>query len=251
MKTSNHALNLLAAAFGVIAYFIGIGTILYFIGFVDGVVVPKSVDIGGATGDGALATASIDGLLVALFGFQHSVMARPAFKKMWTRFVPATIERSTYVLFSSAALGVLMWLWHPMEGIVWQLGTTGSFLAIVIGCVGWVLLFLSTFLINHCELFGLRQTFAKIFGYKDAEPSFRTPFLYRVVRHPLYLGLVLAMWAAPKMTLGHLLFSLLMTTYIFFAISLEETDLIHVFGKSYLRYRERVGMLFPRIWRRQ
>ena len=249
MKKSNPLVNLSAAVYGTIAYVLGLGTILYLIGFVDNVLVPKSLDIGGVAGDGIFSAVIIDGLLVALFGLQHSVMARPGFKKAWTRIVPAPIERSTYVLFASAVLGLLMWQWRPIAGTVWEFGWNMSVVMVVIGCIGWALLFLSTFLINHFELFGLRQTFAKIFNYKDTEPKFRTPFLYRIVRHPLYLGFLLAMWAAPKMTLGHLLFSSLMTTYIVFAISLEESDLIDVFGSAYVNYREKVGMLFPRLRR--
>jgi methanethiol S-methyltransferase len=249
MKKSNSFLNLSAAVYGTIAYVLGLGSILYFIGFVDNVLVPKSLDAGGVSGGDIFSTIVIDGLLVALFGLQHSLMARPAFKRAWTRIVPASIERSTYVLFASAVIGLLMWQWRPIEGVVWQLGSSASVAAVVIGWVGWALLFLSTFLINHFELFGLRQTFARLFNYADADPRFRTPFLYRIVRHPLYLGFVLAMWAAPTMTLGHLLFSSLMTTYIVMAISLEESDLIDVFGSAYVQYREKVGMLLPRFRR--
>jgi len=249
MKTSNPLVNLSVAVYGTIAYILGLGTILYLIGFVDNVLVPKSLDVGGVAGDSIFSAVIIDGLLVALFGVQHSVMARPGFKKAWTRIVPAPIERSTYVLFASAVLGLLMWQWRPIAGTVWEFGWNASVFLVVIGCVGWALLFLSTFLINHFELFGLRQTFARIFNFADTEPEFRTPFLYRIVRHPLYLGFLLAMWAAPKMTFGHLLFSSLMTIYIVFAISLEESDLIDVFGSAYVSYREKVGMLLPRLRR--
>ncbi len=247
MKKSNPLVNVSAAIYGTIAYVLGLGTILYLIGFVDNVLVPKSLDTGGAADESLIMAVVIDVLLVALFGLQHSLMARPAFKRAWTRIVPAPIERSTYVVFASAVLGLLMWQWRAIPGTVWEFGWNGTVVMVAIGCVGWALLVLSTFLINHFELFGLRQTFARIFNYADGEPEFRTPFLYRIVRHPLYLGFLLAMWAAPKMTLGHLLFSSLMTIYIVFAISLEESDLIDVFGNAYVKYREKVGMLFPRL----
>jgi protein-S-isoprenylcysteine O-methyltransferase Ste14 len=249
MKKSNSLSNVSAAAYGTVAYLLGLASILYLIGFVDDVFVPKSIDRGEPGDVGALAAALVDVLLVTLFGLQHSIMARPGFKRVWTRIVPEPIERSTYVLFSAAVLGLLMWQWRPIEGTVWQFGRSGSLAMVAIGCLGWALLFLSTFLINHFELFGLRQTFARLFRLGDDQPTFRTPFLYRIVRHPLYLGIVLAMWAAPKMTLGHLLFSTLMTVYIVFAISLEESDLIDVFGSTYVHYREKVGMLFPRLRR--
>jgi protein-S-isoprenylcysteine O-methyltransferase Ste14 len=249
MKNTHPPSNIIAAVYGMLAYLLGLASILYLIGFVDDAFVPKSIDRGGSAGVGTFAAVVVDSLLLALFALQHSIMARPGFKSVWTRVVPAQIERSTYVLFSAAVLGLLMWQWRPIEGTVWQFGRSGSLAMIALGCLGWSLLFLSTFLIDHCELFGLRQTFARLLRLRDDQPTFRTPFLYRIVRHPLYLGIVLAMWAAPTMTPGHLLFASLMTAYIVFAISLEESDLIDVFGDSYVRYRRKVGMLFPRLWR--
>ena len=249
MTPSKPLFTLSAALFGTVAYLLGLVSLLYLIGFVENAFVPKSIDTGGPGGESVAVAVLIDAALIALFGLQHSVMARPAFKKAWTRIVPAPIERSTYVLFASAVLSLLMWQWRPIDGAVWGFGPAGSAVMIAISGIGWALLFLSTFLINHFELFGLRQTFARIFNLADAEPAFRTPFLYRVVRHPLYLGFLLAMWAAPTMTLGHLLFSSLMTAYIVLAIGFEEKDLIGVFGSAYVNYREKVGMLFPRLRR--
>lgn len=249
MKKTRSRSSITAAVYGTLAYLAGLASILYLIGFVTDVFVPKSIDRGGSADGGVLAAAVVDSVLVALFGLQHSIMARPGFKNVWTRVVPAPIERSTYVLFAAAVLGLLMWQWRPIEGTVWQFGRIGSLAMSAIGGLGWALLFLSTFFIDHFELFGLRQAFAKLFRLRDDQPTFRTPFLYRIVRHPLYLGIILALWAAPTMTLGHLLFATLMTAYIVFAIRLEESDLIDVFGSTYVRYREKVGMLLPRLRR--
>lgn len=239
------------AIYGVLAYLLSLATILYTIGFVDDAIVPKTIDHGGASNIGMFGAVLIDVALVVMFGLQHSVMARPAFKRAWTRIVPAPLERSTYVAFSSAALAAFMWQWRPIDGYVWQLGPYGSAIALGISHLGWSLVFLSTFLINHFELFGLQQAFAGALDHRGSEPRFITPFLYRIVRHPLYLGFVLAFWAAPKMSNGHLLFSLAMTVYIVFAIGLEEKDLIAQFGARYVEYRGRVGMLFPRFRRGQ
>ncbi|HEU4664068.1 MAG TPA: isoprenylcysteine carboxylmethyltransferase family protein [Dokdonella sp.] len=240
--------KLLSAAYGAIAYLLSVGIILFTIGFVDDAIVPKTIDHGGATSASMHVAIVIDIALVGLFGLQHSIMARPAFKRFWTRVVPAPIERSTYVVFASAALAFLMWQWRPIDECVWQLGPRAAMIAVGVSHLGWALVFLSTFLISHFELFGLRQAFAGALGFRDGEPRFRTPSLYRIVRHPLYLGFLLAFWAAPKMSVGRLVFSLAMTLYIVLAIELEETDLVAQFGTRYLEYRDRVGMLLPRLW---
>jgi len=233
--------------FGLVAYAIGFATLLYLIGFSGNVFVPKSVDV-GATSEwiGAVGT---NVLLLALFAAQHSVMARRGFKRWWTRIVPPAVERSTYVLATCVALALLFWLWRPIPApIVWQAvhPVVASSLQAVFW-LGWALVLLSSFLINHFELFGLQQVFARLRGRDAPAVEFRTPLLYRYVRHPLYLGILLALWSVPAMTAGHALFSLGATAYIFAGIWFEERDLIAQFGEHYRRYRAEVGMVLP--WR--
>jgi methanethiol S-methyltransferase len=223
--------------FGGVAYAVFLGTFLYAIGFVSGVAVPKTID-GGSAAPVAQALI-INILLMSLFAVQHSVMARQPFKRWWTRFVPVSIERSTYVLLASLALILLFWLWRPIPQIVWHTAVMGLSFA------GWLLVLVSTFLINHFELFGLHQVAINLAGRTMTAPHFKTPLLYKVVRHPIYLGFIVAFWAAPVMTVGHLLFAAVTTAYIFVGIFLEERDLLRLFGEEYKRYRVQVGMLIP------
>ena len=237
----------IAFLYGLVAYFAFFGTILYAIGFVMGLVVPKTIDTGAASS--TTQAVVVDLLLMSLFAVQHSVMARRQFKEWWTQYVPKSVERSTYVLFASLTLMLLFWQWQPLPAIVWQIEDPGVAVAIAaISLVGWVIVFTSTLLINHFELFGLHQVANNLTGRAMPAPRFRTPLYYKFVRHPIYLGFIIAFWAAPTMTVGHLLFAAVTTAYIFVGILLEERDLIDLFGDDYRRYRERVSMLLP--WRK-
>lgn len=241
--------RILALAYGMGAYLVFFGTILYAIGFVTGIVVPKTIDTGVAGSAGAAIIVNV--LLLSLFAVQHSVMARKQFKRWWTQFVPAAIERSTYVLLSSLALILVFWQWRPIPAIVWEVSEPTLAAALTgLSLMGWVLVFLSTFLINHFELFGVRQVILNLMGRNGGETKFRTPLLYKIVRHPLYLGFIIAFWTAPVMTAGHLLFAMVTTGYIFVGIALEERDLVEHFGDEYRRYRERVSMIVPFVGRR-
>jgi protein-S-isoprenylcysteine O-methyltransferase Ste14 len=230
--------------YGAVTYVFFLVVFLYAIAFVGNLPVPKTIDSGTP---GSLAPAlAINTLLLALFAIQHSVMARPAFKRWWTHFVPQAVERTTYVLLASVVLAVLCWQWQPMPTAVWTVTNPAGVATLqTIFWAGWVLVLLSTFLINHFELFGLHQVYARLRGHPLPAPLFRTPFLYKRVRHPLYLGFLLAFWAAPQMTAGHLLFAVGTTGYILIAIWLEERDLIAMFGDQYRCYREQVSMLIP------
>jgi protein-S-isoprenylcysteine O-methyltransferase Ste14 len=236
--------RIFAFLYGLAAYLVFFVTILYAIGFVTGVVVPKTIDDGMVVPLGEAIIVNV--LLLALFAIQHSVMARPGFKKWWLQFIPASIERSTYVLLASLALLLLCWQWRPIPQAIWSVSNP-SFAAVLTGIslFGWVLVFASTFLINHFELFGLHQVANNLAGKSMPEPEFRTPMFYKVVRHPLYLGFLIAFWSTPKMTIGHFLFAAVTTAYIFIAIALEERDLVTLFGDDYRKYRQRVAMIIP------
>jgi protein-S-isoprenylcysteine O-methyltransferase Ste14 len=245
--TSGPLGRFIALLYGIAAYLVFLVSFLYAVGFVSGLAVPKTIDSGPvASVTGALI---IDLLLMSLFAIQHSVMARPQFKQWWTRLVPKSIERSTYVLLASLALALLLWQWRPLPTVVWQISEPHLGLALtVVGLFGWLIVLSSTFLINHFELFGLHQVANNLAGRSMPAPRFRTPLLYRLVRHPIYLGFIIAFWATPTMTVGHLLFAAVTTGYIFVGIWLEERDLVELFGDEYRRYRERVSMLLP--WRK-
>ena len=225
-------------------------TFVFMIGFLgDLSLLPRTID-GGLPGPIGQAVV-IDLALIALFGVQHSVMARPAFKRWWTRVVPEPIERSTYVLAATAVLALIFWQWRPItDPVVWNVGPGAGALALDVSFwAGWGVLLVSTFLINHFELFGLRQVYARLRGRSLPAPEFRTPLLYRHVRHPIYLGFLISFWATPRMTAGHFLFAAACTIYIFVGIYFEERDLVAQLGDRYRRYREQVGMLWPRARR--
>lgn len=230
--------------YGIVVYAFFLAIFMYAIGFVSCLVAPKNVDSGVQT---PLAAALvIDLALMSLFAIQHSVMARRWFKRWWTRFVPQPVERSTYVLFATLALLLLLWQWRPIPQVVWHVANPAAATILTgLSLGGWLLVLFSTFLINHFELFGLHQVTSGLLGREMNSPTFKTPLLYKIVRHPIYLGFIVAFWSAPTMTAGHLLFAAVTTAYIFVGIALEERDLIALFGDDYRRYRQRVGMMLP------
>ncbi len=237
----------LALCYGGTAYLIFLGTFLYAIGFVSRLVVPKTIDSGPAAS--LPAALAINLVLMSIFAVQHSGMARQGFKKLFARFASPAIERSTYVLLASLSLILLFWQWQPMPALVWNI--SGPFFAgaaVAGGFLGWLIVLYSTFLISHFELFGLTQVVTHFAGRITAPVKFRTPGLYRLIRHPIYLGFIVAFWSTPVMTLGHLLFASVTTAYIFVGIWLEERDLVAFFGDEYAKYRQRVAMLLPGLF---
>ena len=230
--------------YGLVCYLAFFGTILYAIGFVGNLVVNKSID--GTPTLPLWEAILINAGLLLLFALQHSIMARPGFKRWWTTIIPHHLERSTYVLLASGCLILMMWQWQPIGGVIWSTDNeTVKNVLFVVYLIGWSMVFLSTFLINHFDLFGLRQVWLYVTGKPYTQLPFRTPFFYRHVRHPLYLGFIIAFWATPVMTVAHLLFAVLTTMYIFTAIQLEERDLNTVFGDKYRNYKRSVPMILP------
>lgn len=238
----------IAFLYGILAYGIFFLTFLYLIGFVGNLLVPKSIDSGAVTATGTALL--INFALIALFGVQHSVMARPGFKAWWTRIVPASIERSTYVLVASAVLILLYWQWRPMGQTIWDLQAAwAQYVMWAIFAAGFSLVLLSTFVIDHFDLFGLRQVTLNLRQKPYTHGPFTVRFFYRFVRHPLYAGFIMAFWATPTMTVGHLLFAAGMTGYILVAIRYEERDMVTFHGDAYSSYSAKVPMLFPRFGR--
>ncbi|MEA3130657.1 MAG: methanethiol S-methyltransferase [Paraburkholderia sp.] len=242
--------RILALSYGVISYVLFLAVFVYAILFVGDLLVPRTVDhaISAPLGQALV----VDLALLTLFALQHSVMARPVFKRWWTRYVPQPIERSTYVLFASLVLALLLWQWRSIPTVIWDIPWTPARLAVwALFWLGWAIVLASTFMISHFELFGLRQVFALWRGRPQAETGFRTTLFYRVVRHPLNVGFIVAFWSAPTMTVGHLLFAAVTTGWIMLAMQLEERDLGTTLGAKYAAYRESVPMLIPGVHARR
>jgi protein-S-isoprenylcysteine O-methyltransferase Ste14 len=236
--------RLLTILYGAASYLVGFAAFVYAICFVGNIAVPRSIDRGVAAHIGEAAAVNV--LLLGVFGVQHSVMARPAFKRLWTRFVPQSIERSTYVGVTGLVLFLLFWQWRTMPAIIWDVIWRPGWLVLqLLFWLGWAIALASTFMINHFDLFGLRQVYLAWRGQSYTELEFRSRLLYRLVRHPLMLGFIVAFWASPRMTAGHLLFAIATTGYILIALRLEERDLTAALGDQYREYQGRVPMLCP------
>ncbi len=238
--------KLFTVIYGLAAYLVFFAWFLYAVGFMANFVVPKSIDSGPTAPLGQ--ALFVDLLLVGLFAVQHSVMARQGFKAWWTRIIPAVVERSTYVLLSSALLFFIFWQWQPLPGVVWSIESRIVSTALwAVFCVGWATVFLSAVIIDHFDLFGLRQVYLYARGKQYTSPVFKVAAFYKYVRHPLLVGFIIAFWATPLMTIGHLLFAIATTAYMRLAIQLEERDLAQVHGGAYEAYRRQVPMLVPRM----
>jgi protein-S-isoprenylcysteine O-methyltransferase Ste14 len=229
--------------YAILCYLVFFVTFLYAVGFVGGFVVPTTLD--GPATTGFWSALLVDAGLLTVFALQHSVMARKGFKEWWTRFVPRPIERSTYVLFASAALLLLFWQWRPIGGVIWEVSGAGRTALIALEVVGWAIVFISTWLISHWDLFGLRQAWLYARGLPYTGLEFSAKGFYRYARHPIYLGFTIAFWATPRMTGGHLVFAIATLAYMLVAIQLEERDLVRIHGETYRKYRRRVSMLLP------
>ena len=236
-----------ALIYGIASYFVFFCSFLYAVAFIGDYLVPKSIDAGPVGGLGRSIVTNV--LLLAAFAVPHSVMARPTFKRWWTTFVPSCCERSTYVLISSLLLILIFWQWRPITTTIWHVEGWPAALLTAVQWVGWLTALASTCMIDHFELFGVRQVFAARRSAAARLAPFKTPLLYRLVRHPLMLSFLLAFWATPHMTAGHLLFAVITTAYIVIGVRLEERDLVAQFGATYERYRRRVPMLMPRLHR--
>lgn len=237
--------------YGTLSYIFFAITLLYFVGFVIGIGVPKTVDTGGGQ-TRFLEALLTNCVLIGLFGLQHSVMARQGFKDWWTKLIPPPVERSTYVLFASVMLGLLIWYWQPMPTLVWNVEhLAGRVLIYALFLFGVAMFLISTCLIDHFELFGLKQVYAYFSNQKPSSPVYRTPFLYKLMRHPLILGLIIVFWSTPRMTVGHLVLAAGMTAYCFIGVSYEERDLVSKFGDSYRKYQRSTPMLLPTLSRKR
>jgi len=235
--------------YAIASYAVFLVSLLYIVGFVGNCIVPKSIDAGVPVNLGEAIAVNL--LLLGMFAVQHSVMARPAFKLWWARMLPAACMRSTYVLLSSLLLLLLFWQWRPIPIPIWRIDGVAAGLLTGFQWLGWLTVLASTFMIDHFDLSGLRQGYSALRGAEAPEPSFKTPLLYRIVRHPLMLGLLLAFWSTPEMSAGHLLFAIVNTAYILVGLQFEERDLIAQFGTTYQQYRRRVPILLPRMFGRR
>ncbi len=235
-----------ALIYGLVSYFAFFVSFVYAVFFIGDYLVPKTIDTGSK--EGLALSIVIDAALLGMFALQHSVMARPAFKRWWTTIVPASCERSTYVLISSLLLLLIFWQWRPIVATVWLVEGRPAAILTAIFWIGWLTALASSHMIDHFRLFGLRQVFDPLRGAAAREQAFKTPLLYRIVRHPIMLGFLLAFWSTPHMSAGHLLFAMMTSGYILVGVKLEERDLVAQFGATYERYRRRVPMLMPRFF---